>query len=463
MVAVTQEDATPRPQPSGAAPRGRLSRESHTARAAGLAGAQLAANALALAATIVFARALGTQGYGELARMVSVFTILIVPASALQAAAARDTALGTLGTNGAAAATLRAWLERILAATMVAAVVCVFLREPLADAMQVSQSWAAATVIPAGVLWTGLALLRGVLQGLADYRPVAVSLVIEQAFRLGFGLVAALAGAGVTMIFILSVPVAIIPVAVMLALEARRRLGPPDHVPPRAGLRDLARRNPVPVAALTLFAVVQNIDVVAVGHEFSSSLSGAYAEASVAAKGVVWVAVGLGLYLLPETTREAARGRDPRHLLGRTAGLLALVAVPMVLVYAVAAGPLLDLVFGDEADLATAALPWLGAAMSLLGVSFLALQFSLGLGRRAFVGLVALMALAVPAVVVAVGGTLEGVAIGLLGLNVAFAATMLALALRPGGAREADRLPSIAEADALAAAETASAAEAAIP
>ena len=62
------------------------------------------ANVLALVTTVALARALGTADYGELARMVSVFTILMVPATALQAAAARDMTLGRLGLGGKAAA-----------------------------------------------------------------------------------------------------------------------------------------------------------------------------------------------------------------------------------------------------------------------------------------------------------------------------------------------------------------------
>ncbi len=459
---VSGKRAAPSASPPGLARRGRLSRESHTVRAAGLAGAQLVANGLALVATIAFARALGTEGYGELARMVSVFVILVVPATALQAAAARDAALGRLGDAPQAAATLRSWIERTVLATLVVAVVCVLAREQLAHLMQVSDPWGAAMVLPAGVLWTALALQRGVLQGLADYRPVAISLIVEQAVRLALGLGAALAGAGVVGIFALSVPVAIVPVGLLLSLEARRRLGPPEHGRPHTGLRTLSRRNPVPLTALTLFAIVQNVDVVAVAHAFSSSLSGAYAQASVAAKGIIWVAVGVGLYLLPETAREAARGRDPRHLLLRTTGLLALVALPMIAVYLAASERVLDLVFGDEATLASGALPWLGAAMSLLSASYLAIQFALGVGRRAFLVVVAAMAVAVPTVVLSVGSTLTDVAIALTGLNVVFVVAMGALAIRSPRPSPAG-LPTVGDADALAAAESAAAAEAAIP
>jgi O-antigen/teichoic acid export membrane protein len=62
---------------------------SDTGRAAGLAAAVIAANVIALAFTVVFARVLGAGGYGSLAALMSAFIILMVPGSALQIAVAR--------------------------------------------------------------------------------------------------------------------------------------------------------------------------------------------------------------------------------------------------------------------------------------------------------------------------------------------------------------------------------------
>jgi O-antigen/teichoic acid export membrane protein len=341
----------------------------------------MAGNILALVTTIALARALGTADYGELARMVSVFTILIVPATALQAAAARDMTLGRLGPASHAIATLQGWLVRIMLLTFGVLVACMLLRHQLADLLQVSQPWAAALVIPSGFLWTAVALQRGVLLGVGGYRPVAMSLIGEQGFRLLFGLAAALLGAEVGLIFFCSVPLATIPVIFMTGVLTRRRLGPSDRKPIRVGLRDLASRNPVPVAALTLFAVLQNADVIAVGHFFNTTISGAYAQAAVAAKGVVWIAIGLGLYLLPEAAREAAKGVDARHLLGRTSALLMLVAVPILAIFAFFPEQILTLVFGDQAELAAPALPWLAGAMTCLSISYLALQFLIALHK----------------------------------------------------------------------------------
>ena len=421
----------------------------------------MAANVLALVTTVALARALGTADYGELARMVSVFTILIVPATALQAAAARDMTLGRLGPASHAIATLQGWIARIMLITLAVLAVCILLRYQLADLLQVSQPWAAAMVIPSGFLWTALALQRGVLLGVGGYRPVAASLVGEQGFRLLFGLAAALLGAEVGLIFFCSVPLATIPIILITGVLTRRRLGPSDHEPVRVGLRDLASRNPVPVAALTLFAVLQNADVIAVGHFFNTTISGAYAQAAVAAKGVVWIAIGLGLYLLPEAAREAAKGADARHLLTRTTGLLMLVAIPILAIFGFFPEQILTLVFGDQAKLAAPALPWLAGAMTCLSILYLSLQFLLALGRRSFLVVLTFGAVAVPSVVAIRDTSLESVAIGLLILDAILASIMLAISF---SAREAGK-HGFADGDAegFALAEASAAAEAAIP
>src|SRR5439155_7684677 len=117
----------------------------------------------------------------------------------------------------------------------------------------------------------------------------------------------------------------------------------------------------------------------------SKDAAGAYAAASVAAKVIVWVAIGLGVYLLPEAARRTRLGRDARPVLVRTLALIALVALPIVIVYALAADLLLGTVFGNDLKAASTALPWLALAMALLSSAYLAVQYLLALGRASFV------------------------------------------------------------------------------
>ena len=76
-------------------------------------------------------------------------------------------------------------------------------------------------------------------------------------------------------------------------------------------LRDLVGGAWPAVLALFLVAVLQNVDVILVKRQIGGDAAGAYAAAAVAAKAVVWVAIGIGLYLLPEATRAARHGAGP--------------------------------------------------------------------------------------------------------------------------------------------------------
>ena len=130
---------------------------------------------------------------------------------------------------------------------------------------------------------------------------------------------------------------------------------------------------------LFLVAVLQNVDVILVKRTIGGDAAGAYAAAAVAAKAVVWVAIGVGLYLLPEATRKARAGEDPRPVLVRALGVVAVVAVPMLIVYAVAPSLVLRLAFGEETVQAAGALLVLGFAMTLLAAGYLCVQYMLAL------------------------------------------------------------------------------------
>ena len=102
----------------------------------------------------------------------------------------------------------------------------------------------------------------------------------------------------------------------MLGVVLRRRLGAPDArraASTRCARSRATRRSRSP--SLTLVAALQNVDVIMAKHVLADSAAGVYAATTVAAKAVVWIAVGLGFWVLPEATRRAAAGADPRAVL----------------------------------------------------------------------------------------------------------------------------------------------------
>ena len=402
---------------------------SETLKAAGLAAATLAGNALALLFTVLFARLLGADGYGSLAALISTFLILAVPGSALQVVVARDTATGALGAGARLASTLAAWRRMLLLGCVAVAGGSLLLREEIAALLSVEQEWAAAATLPTGCLWLLLSIERGVLQGVHAYREVGWSIVLEAGGRLVSGLLLVAAGLGVTGAY-LGTPVSMAITAGALALLSRRRIGRSEAAHAAARLRGLLAGAWPAVIGLFLVAVLQNVDVILVKRTIGGDAAGAYAAAAVAAKAVVWVAIGVGLYLLPEATRKARAGEDPRPVLMRALAVVACVAVPMLVVYAVAPGFVLRVAFGEETVLASGALLMLGLAMTLLAAGYLCVQYMLALREVRF--LIALGVAAAAEIVLLAGSglsTIVGFATVVLALQATAALAVLALGL----------------------------------
>jgi glycosyltransferase involved in cell wall biosynthesis/O-antigen/teichoic acid export membrane protein len=396
-----------------------------TGRAAGLALSVIAGNVIALGFTIVFARLLGASDYGSLAALLSAFIILMVPGSALQIAVAREVSTALASGDERAGAGVRRWLGHLLVATALVAAAAIPLRPVLAAILNVDQEWAAAAVPVTAMLWMVVAIERGTLQGLQRYKLVAWSIVGEAGARLGFALLLVGVGLDVTGAFLGSV-LSLMAIGLVLAGPLFRQ------VPHGEGtaLRDLLAGAWAPVIGLMLLFALQEVHVIVVKHEADGDAAGSYAVAAVAAKAIIWVAVGLGMYLLPEVARRVRGGEDGRPILLRTLALIAAVAAPMVLVYSVAAKPLLSTVFGDDLTQAAGALPWLALAMALLACAYLAVQYLLAIGRIGFIGVLAPAAAVEVLLLLAVGANLTEIGVALFGLQLVCAVIVLGLSLR---------------------------------
>lgn len=409
-------------------PSARTLAATDTARAAGLASAQIVANVVALLFTIVFARLLGA-GYGSLAALLSAFIVLMVPGSALQIAVAREVSGAVAAGDPRAGAGVRRWLGRLMLAAVAVTTVAIPLREPLADAIAVEEEWAAAAVPITSVLWMLLSVARGGLQGFGRYRAVALSLIGEGSVRLAFAVLLALAGLDVTGAF-LGTSLSVAVMAGVLAVPLLRLVPALESRDGTPRLRDLLAGAWAPVLGLTALFALQEVHVIVVKHQASEAVAASWGVAAVAAKAVIWVAIGLGLYLVPEAARRARLGADARPILGRTLGLILAAGAPMVLIYALAGEPLLAAVFGADKTQASDALPWLGLAMVLLACAYLAVQYLLALGRAAFIWVLAAGVVAEVLLLLAIGVDLTRIAIVLAGLQLTCAAFVVTLSLR---------------------------------
>jgi O-antigen/teichoic acid export membrane protein len=312
------------------------------------------------------------------------------------------------------------------------------LRTQIAAAIGVDEApWGAAAIIPTGVLWMLISLQRGALQGLRAYGPVGASIVLESVGRLVGALILFALGMGVTGA-LLGTPLAFVIVAIGLELVLHRRGGPMAATgAPVRSLRGLIGDGWVPIVGLFLLAALQNMDVIVAKHQLSDDAAGSYAAAAVAAKSVVWIAIGIGLHLLPEATRRSAAGLDPRPVLLRALGILVAIAAPALLIFAVAPKLLLRLAFGPDLTLAADALIFLGAAMTLLAVAYLTVQYMVALGETRFLWVLAVIAIAEPVLLSATDLTVTGFAGIVFAVQCVVAGSVLALGLRARRARAA--------------------------
>ena len=404
---------------------------SDTGRAAALGGSMLANNFIALIFTVVFARLLGASGYGSLGALVAAFAVLLVPGSALQTTAAREVSTAVAEGLDKPGVEVRRWLERIMLLLGVTLALGIFLREPMASLVGVEDEWAAGAILPTGALWLAICIQRGALQGLGRYVVVGSSIVAEAGLRLALGLVLYGIGLGVTGAFLgQAAALVVLFLALLVPLLPTLRTPATGLVGRATRLRDLFGRAWVPILGFTLIAALQNIDIVWVKREIGGDEAGSYAAASVAAKAVIWIAIGLGLYLLPEAVKRTRTGGDARPVLGKSLGLIALVAVPMIVLYAFFGKQVMGAVFGDDLTAASNVLPFLALAMALLACAYLAVQYLIALERANFLPVLGLAAAAELILLPVVGAAPTNVALVVVALQLAMLPAFFALVTR---------------------------------
>jgi O-antigen/teichoic acid export membrane protein len=367
-----------------------------------LAAAGVLANGASVILTVALARLLSPHGYGVLNQLTGLFLILSMPGSAVVVAVVRRV---TLWHEDGSGHLVRRWSGRMhrrgLLVVLAWGVIVFASRHPVAVLLGQRSGVGIAAILTAAAFFVLLSLDRGLLQARRAYRPLAANLLVEAGIRTAavLGLVAAGTGSSGAAIGILAGEVVAAAHARYAAVHAWTT---PELRPPArswasgwmAALRpdpllggSVLERHRVAVdliiasVSLSMVALLQNVDVLVVGRE-NPSHSGAYAAVSVTSKAIVFGAIVLGGYLLPEA---AIRWRQGGHALRQLGVVLVLLAVPatiLLLVALLAPHLLLQVVFHHAYVTAASALAPLVAAMILLSTSVILTMYLLAVGRR---------------------------------------------------------------------------------
>lgn len=366
-----------------------------------LAAAGVLANGAGVILTVALARLLTPHSYGVLNQLTGLYLILSMPGSAVVVAVVRRV---TMWHEDGTGHLVRRWAGRVhrqcTLIVLVWAAIVFTSRHAVAVLLNQQSGVGIAAILTAAAFFVLLSLDRGLLQAHRAYRPLAANLLVEMSIRVVAVVVLVAAGYGPS-----GAAVGILIGEVAAAAHARwasvrawsggraprlldagswvaavrpdRVLGNGQRSVRRTVVLDLV----VASVSLSMVAVLQNIDVLVVGRD-NPGHSGAYAAVSVTSKAIVFGAIVLGGYLLPEA---AIRWRQGGHALRQLAVVLVLLAIPSVLLLAVAVvapEQILQLVFHHAYTSAADALAPLVLAMILLSVSVVLIMYLLAVGQR---------------------------------------------------------------------------------
>jgi O-antigen/teichoic acid export membrane protein len=404
-VARVTEDGPPG-TPTGDAPDG----ASEIRHAIPLAIAAALVGVVSLLTTVFVAHVLTTRGYGTLIDLLALFLVVSMPGTALLVGVVRRVSAWQASGLGER---VRPWVARIHRigelGIVVLALIMWLIRSPVAHALSLPSPSGVTEILTAGGVWILVSIDRGLLQVGRDYKDLSINLVIEAVTRcaLTVGMAAGLGveGAALGLLFAELITATHARISATRAVARSTMAAVPAE--PEVAIEETGGALAMTVhggkvlladvltalGSLLLLAILQNTDVIMLGRKMHEH-SGAYAAISVPAKALVFVALVLVNYLLPEAALRHQRGSHALRQLFHTLGVM---AIPCALLLALAVAVpkrLLGIVFGHRLTAAAPAFSTLVLAMIFLSVTVALAIYLLGIGWRWVVVVLALGAIA---------------------------------------------------------------------
>jgi O-antigen/teichoic acid export membrane protein len=373
---------------------------------------------------LLVSRRLGVTGYGALSSLLAALMLATIPATIATSTIAKYAS--TLSALRDASG-LRTFTTRVLTCSaLVAGAVCVvgvLARDGLASYLHLPDSRPVALlVVIASVQFVFLAM-RGILQGVQDFKRFAVATASEVIGKLllgvmlvyaGFGVAGALLGYALASTFSLAYGFA----AVRVHLRANPGLL-------RIDLAQLVRTTGGIAVSMASLASLGFSDVVLVKHFFDPHVAGLYGAISLVGKTLLFVVNFVPTIVLPKAAARAARGESPLSLLVQAGALMACFAGAGLGLISLFPVRTISLMVGPAF---TAAAPYVlpyGCAMALLAATTIVASYKIGLHQFNFLAPLGAVAVGEIVALQVLHDTLsEVIAVVLIGHAIAFTGTL---------------------------------------
>ena len=363
-------------------------------------------------------RVLGPTTYGQVAFLIAVYSVGTAPALILIVVLARYTA--TLIARGdVGVRTLMTRTIRLVAIPgLIAVLVTTLIARPVAEFEHLGSA------LPVLILGFSIALVwqvaipRGILQGLQRFTSLSLNLSLELIVRttVVFGLLTAGYAVSGAM------------AAVFMGLAFCFGLGLfslRDHFGKsgtRVPLRAMFGFSLTAAAGIIGIQVLYNQDVILAEHYLSGHAGGIYGGLNKIGTILFFLTLSVSQVLFPRVVEAVAKEQHPGRILAQSAGILTALGAGALLVFAVAPGLVVGILFGPGFRDATPYVLAVGVIGLALSLDNLLVQFFMAVHDRTFVPILAAACIAEAVLIVlfhsGVGQIVADVLASLVGLLV---------------------------------------------
>lgn len=335
---------------------------------------------------VLMGRLLGPGEYATFASLLAVFAVLAVPSQVVQTVTAYYTAkFIAVGDWSRIRTHLISTLKLVSLGSLVAAILTIAASGAISDFLQISDPVPAAVmgamIVPSVLLYVTF----GALQGLQKFGFLGAGMMGNGLLRLVAGVILVLLGlkAGG------SLGAGFISAALIFLIT----LVPLWHIFRKTKKSSSQGSQAVPsysfwaTLGLASFALMTNMDMIAVKHFFPPEEAGQYAAGATLGKVVLFLPAAIAMVMFPKSTQEHALGGSTAHILRKSLLAVALVLSPVILAYWLVPGLVVGVVFGSAFAPAIPIVGGIGLAMGLFALLNVLLLYYLSIQRWAFVKL----------------------------------------------------------------------------
>jgi O-antigen/teichoic acid export membrane protein len=267
---------------------------------------------------------------------------------------------------------------------------------------------------PAIILFALVPFNRGILQGLQKFGSLGINLIAEGLIRLALALALIFLGLksnGALAAVSIATLVAVLITFPSLKLEKAKGKINIDR-------KGLYRFVFISFIALFLVNAIYNMDVFLVKHFFSAEQAGHYAAISLLGKIVFFGATAIGLVMFPKVSEMHLNDRKKAgSIFMKALGFTLIISALITAVYFLFPNLIVSLLFGSEYESIIPLIGFFGIFMTFLSLSYICVLNKLALGRKKFIIILGIAAIAEIALISLFHSSLQQIVTILIILN----------------------------------------------